>query len=109
MIPVVSPLQIRQECVVCVLAGMNYLRNLRTFGFKTFDSIIDESYDAEPNPDKRWSMAMQQCEWLCQQDPEVILEQVKTIVEHNKNLIFTHDWDNEVSRLLESELLPYVK
>ena len=92
-----------------VLAGMNYLRNLRTFGFKTFDSIIDESYDAEPDPKQRWTMAMQQCEWLCQQDPEVILEQVKPIVDHNKNLIFTHDWYGEVSRLLESELLPYVE
>ena len=91
------------------LAGQYYLKNLRTFGFKTFDSIIDESYDTEPNPEKRWSMAMQQCEWLCQQDPEVILEQVKPIVDHNKNLIFTHDWYNEVSRLLESELLPYVE
>ena len=90
------------------LAGQYYLKNLRTFGFKTFDSIIDESYDTEPNPEKRWSMAMQQCEWLCQQDPEVILEQVKPIVDHNKNLIFTHDWYDEVSRLLESELLPYV-
>ena len=90
------------------LAGQYYLKNLRSFGFKTFDSIIDESYDTEPNPEKRWSMAMQQCEWLCQQDPEVILEQVKPIVDHNKNLIFTHDWYDEVSRLLESELLPYV-
>jgi len=91
------------------LAGQHYLKNLRTFGFKTFDSIIDESYDAEPDPKQRWTMAMQQCEWLCQQDPEVILEQVKPIVEHNKNLIFTHDWYGEVSRLLESELLPYVE
>jgi len=92
-----------------VIAGQHYLRNLRSLGFKTFDSIVDESYDAEPDPKQRWTMAMQQCEWLCQQDPKVILEQVKPIVEHNKNLIFTHDWYGEVSRLLESELLPYVK
>jgi len=90
------------------LAGKDYLKNLRSFGFKTFDGIVDESYDTEPNPKQRWTMAMQQCEWLCQQDPEVILEQVKPIVDHNKNLIFTHDWYDEVSRLLESELLPYV-
>ena len=92
-----------------VIAGQHYLRNLRSLGFKTFDSIIDESYDAEPDPKQRWSMAMQQCEWLCQQDPALILEQVKPIVDHNKQLIFTHDWYNEVSSLLESEILPYVE
>ena len=92
-----------------VLAGQYYLRNLRSFGFKTFNSIIDESYDAEPDPKQRWSMAMQQCEWLCQQDPALVLEQVKPIVDHNKQLIFTHDWYNEVSSLLESEILPYVE
>jgi hypothetical protein len=91
------------------IAGQYYLRNLRSFGFKTFDSIIDESYDAEPDPIKRWSMAMQQCEWLCQQDPEVVLEQVQPIVDHNKQRIFGHDWYKEFSSLFETEIIQYLK
>jgi hypothetical protein len=33
-------------------------------GFKTFDGIIDESYDLEPNTIKRFEMAFEQMEWL---------------------------------------------
>ena len=91
------------------IAGQYYLRNLRSFGFKTFDSIIDESYDAEPDPKQRWSMAMQQCEWLCQQNPKVVLEQVQPIVDHNKQLIFSHDWYKEFSSLFETEILKYIE
>lgn len=91
------------------IAGQYYLRNLRSFGFKTFDSIIDESYDAEPDPKQRWTMAMQQCEWLCQQDPALILEQVESIIDHNKQLIFGHNWYKEFSSLFETEIIRYLK
>jgi len=92
-----------------VIAGQYYLRNLRSFGFKTFDGVIDESYDTEPDPKQRWAMAMQQCEWLCQQNPTLILKQVESIVDHNKQLIFGHNWYKEFSSLFETEILKYIK
>jgi len=100
---VVKPLMAGRLFVA--IAGQHYLKNLHSFGFKTFDSIIDESYDAEPDPKQRWSMAMQQCEWLCQQDPALILEQVKPIADHNKKLIFRHNWYGSFRTNFEREIL----
>jgi len=75
-----------------VIAGQNYLRNLRSMGFKTFDGIIDETYDAVEDSDLRWQMAMEQVRWLCGQDQKTILETCKPIVEHNCNHMLSTDW-----------------
>lgn len=75
-----------------VIAGQNYLRNLRSMGFKTFDGIIDETYDTIENSDTRWQMAMEQVKWLCSQNQRSILEACKPIVEHNYNHMLTVDW-----------------
>lgn len=74
------------------IAGKNYLRNLRAMGFKTFDGIIDEAYDAVEDSDLRWQMAMEQVRWLCGQDQKTILEACKPIVEHNCNHMLSTDW-----------------
>ena len=74
------------------IAGKNYLRNLRAMGFKTFDGIIDEAYDAVEDSDLRWQMAMEQVRWLCGQDQKTILDACKPIVEHNCNHMLSTDW-----------------
>jgi hypothetical protein len=42
-----------------VIANHGYLRDLRLAGFKTFDSIIDESYDLIEDPLTRIQTAVQ--------------------------------------------------
>jgi hypothetical protein len=66
-----------------VISGQHYLRNLRQLGFKTFDGIIDESYDSIQDSTTRWTKAIEQTEWLCQQPQEKILSQIAPIVIHN--------------------------
>jgi predicted CopG family antitoxin len=67
------------------VGAYNTLKKMQEFGFKTFSDVIDESYDDEPDYKKRWSMAMQQVKYLSTQDPYMITEKIKSIVEHNKN------------------------
>jgi hypothetical protein len=86
-----------------MIAGQYYLRNLRKIGFQTFDSVIDESYDQEPDPETRWRMAMEQCDWLCKQDQDVILRKIMPTVLHNFNLLAGLDTsvlDNQVQLFL---------
>ena len=71
-----------------MIAGQHYLRNLKKIGFRTFDHVIDESYDLEPDPETRWQMALEQCEWLCKQDQRVIINKIKPTVLHNFNMLF---------------------
>lgn len=88
-----------------MFAGAYYLRNLRELGFKTFDGIIDESYDLEEDHDTRYKMAFDQVLYLCQQDQQTVLDAVKPIVEHNYNLFHSHDWLRDYQQSLQDSLL----
>jgi hypothetical protein len=74
------------------LSGQGALKNLHQLGFKTFDGIIDESYDKESNFELRCSLAMDQVKFLEQQPQTEILEKVKPIAEHNRNLMLSTPW-----------------
>jgi hypothetical protein len=62
------------------------MRNI--LGFKTFNSIIDESYDKEENKVTRFGMAFEQMEWLARQDYHSIVEKTKDIVDYNYERLF---------------------
>jgi hypothetical protein len=85
-----------------MIAGQGYLRTLQNMGFKTFNGIIDESYDTIENNQERWQAACEQIKFLCNQDQAEILEKVKPIVEHNFNVMMSHNWYNEFNQDLES-------
>lgn len=87
-----------------VISGQYYLKYLRSLGFKTFDGIIDESYDKEPDNQKRWTMAMQQVALLCQQDQTKILKSIVPIVLHNRDLV-TRLPTNQLHTAVETVLL----
>jgi hypothetical protein len=70
-----------------VISGQYYLRNLRNLGFRTFDGIIDESYDNEPDNYVRWTQAIKQAQWLCQQPQQEILSQIAPVVLHNYRVL----------------------
>jgi hypothetical protein len=65
------------------VGSAGFLRNLHTFGFKTFNSIIDESYDLIENNKDRWNRAFDQIESLAQLDPSEVLEKTADIRLHN--------------------------
>jgi len=74
-------------------SGYKFLHNLRKLGFKTFDGIIDESYDSIWNGTDRYTAAFEQVKKLCAVPQQEILEIVKPILEHNHTLIMTTDWN----------------
>jgi hypothetical protein len=50
------------------LGNPGSLAQLRSFGFQTFGSVIDESYDDEPIPRRRFDRAYAQVRRLCSLD-----------------------------------------
>jgi hypothetical protein len=72
--------------------GYKFLQNLRTLGFRTFDGIIDESYDLIRNDLERYTAAFEQVKWLCSQPQDKILALIRPIVDHNHDLIMNTDW-----------------
>lgn len=64
-----------------------FLKNLRALGFKTFDLLIDESYDEVADTKTRFDMAWQQIKYLNDSDHQKNYEKVKDIIEYNRSLI----------------------
>lgn len=64
------------------------LKAIRGIGFKTFGPWIDESYDNEPDDEKRWTQAFEQVVKLINHpSPQEIYSQANLILEHNHQLI----------------------
>jgi hypothetical protein len=93
---VVKPM-VARRAFIC-FSGQHYLRNLKSLGFKTFDNVIDESYDTIADTHQRFSMAWQQVEYLCRQDPKNIIPQIQTTLEHNYQHFLATDWHSEIKK-----------
>lgn len=74
-----------------VYATQDYLKNLRSLGFKTFSDFWDESYDSEPDPWKRAWMINNIMHDIrhsyAQSQLELMLLQMAEITDHNHNLM----------------------
>lgn len=73
-------------------SGYKFLHNLKTLGFRTFDCVIDESYDNEIDDHKRYSMAFDQVKKLCSMPQQQVYERIQDVVEHNHQLLMTRNW-----------------
>jgi len=67
-----------------VIGGQNYLQGLRELGFKTFDGVIDESYDSIENDQLRWKAAIDEAMKLAQRPQDEIFKKCSTIFAHNQ-------------------------
>lgn len=64
--------------------GGKLLKYLQSFGFKTFHGpYIDESYDNEPDDQKRYAMVWEQINQLAQHDPHQVYEYYQPVLDHN--------------------------
>ena len=86
-----------------MFAGRGYLGRLKQLGFRTFGSIIDESYDDEIDDLVRWQQAWNQIKWLSEQPQELILEQIRPTVEHNFEIMMTTNWYAQFNQQLEQD------
>lgn len=73
-----------------MFAPMHTLKFLQELGFKTFDSVIDESYDNCDNTVERFRLAFDQVERLASMDPYTVMEATESIREHNYQHLYTY-------------------
>lgn len=78
-----KPIMIGHPFIVASNAG--FYRDLHNEGFKTFGSLIDESFDNEPNGQKRLEKIARVVEDLCAQDLDSFIDSCKDICVHNQN------------------------
>jgi hypothetical protein len=100
---IVKPILARRLFIV--FSGKHYLKNLRNLGFKTFDGIIDESYDDVEDDRQRYNSALAQIQYLINQPQEEILTKIKHITEHNKQVMLTTNWLGDYLKEFQEFLL----
>jgi hypothetical protein len=69
--------------VFVLFAPCQFLKTLRTFGFQTFGSVIDEDYDEELCDIIRYQKAWAQVLSLTQQDSMQVYKKLQPILQHN--------------------------
>ena len=80
----------------CLYAGKPFilmgthgqLDHLKMMGFRTFDPWIDESYNLEPNTDRRFDMIQQEMKRLASLPSDKlqeVLQQINLVADYNKN------------------------
>lgn len=70
-----------------MLSGKHTLKHLRDIGFKTFDPVIDESYDDIADEYERISAAFDSFKKLCTQDPVDVYSKLHSVLEHNRKIM----------------------
>lgn len=80
------------------------LAYLKSYGFKTFDRWIDESYDSEPDPVKRIDMVVAQLKKLCSLSMDELRsmhKEMKEILDYN----FNHFYGGDFKSIIVDELV----
>lgn len=91
------------EQIFVVHSKPNYLQTLRDMGFKTFNTLFDESYDQESDSDKRVDAIIKLCKFLKEQNPNELYRESLLIREHNSKTFFNGSLvRNEVNKTLLS-------
>jgi len=86
-----------------ILSGQGTLKYLRSYGFKTFDPFINESYDLVTDPNERMLMVLTEMDRinnLPQSEQERIWKACAVIARHNKELFFSDRFFNTVKHEL---------
>jgi hypothetical protein len=90
-----------------LLAAPGNLAYLKNYGFKTFDSVIDESYDTIQDNDLRVEAVVKQLHWYCNLTPGEktdIIQRLEPIIQHN----FDHFY-GEFRHIITQELITNTK
>jgi hypothetical protein len=92
-----------QRIFIC-FALPNHLKCLRDLGFKTFDGIIDESYDSENDHNKRFEMITNLIKWLLTQDPIKLYKEAEPILMHNFKTFLELDTTDHLKKFVFSHI-----
>ena len=90
-----------------LLAAPGNLAYLKSYGFKTFDSVIDETYDTIQDNDRRTEAVVEQLHWYCNLTPGEktdVIKQLEPIIDYN-----FHHFYGEFRHIIARELLDNTK
>jgi hypothetical protein len=100
-----KPIVMKQPFMLVAAPGN--LAYLKSYGFKTFEGIIDESYDLIQDNDQRIEAVVDQLAWYCSlstEEKQQVIEAIAPIVEYN-----FHHFYGKFKHIITRELLDNCK
>jgi hypothetical protein len=73
------------------VANRGFLRDIRALGFRTFDNLIDETFDLIDDNDQRLRRVAEIVEHLCQQDLVSFLDAAQETCKYNQQHLIEHN------------------
>ena len=80
-----------------IFGACRQLEAFKSLGFKTFDGVVDESYDIIEDKVTRWNKALDSMLSLTEKDPIEVYESLKSSLEHNKKHFEDSEWNRCLS------------
>jgi hypothetical protein len=90
-----------------LVATAHSLQYLRDYGFKTFNGLIDESYDLIQDPLERLTAVIAELKRIAAipaDKKQQLWRELHAIANYNKNLFFSREWDYKITDELNSNL-----
>lgn len=75
-----------------IFGACGQLKAFRSLGFKTFESVIDESYDTIEDKHERWHKALDSMLQLTKMNHIKVYNELAQVLMHNKNHFENSDW-----------------
>ena len=75
-----------------ILGARHQLQAFRSLGFKTFASVIDESYDDIEDCYERFDAILNSMEKLTKENPIEVYRKLNPVLEHNKKHFLENNW-----------------
>jgi hypothetical protein len=88
-------------------ATQGSLEYLRSYGFQTFDTVWDESYDQITNPEERLIAVVDLMQQIAKWDPETKVDkmaQARSIADYNRRWFFSKDFFDLIITELKTNL-----
>jgi ABC-type transporter MlaC component len=89
------------------MATAGSLQYLRDYGFKTFDGLIDETYDTIADPAERLQAVVNEMSRIAELDQTrklMLWDQLYKIAEFNQQLFFSKHWQQSICEEFTSNL-----
>lgn len=102
---ILRPIAMGHPFLLCATAGS--LQYLRDYGFKTFDSVINEDYDLISNPMDRLSAVIKTMKTIANwtvSEKQQKFSQMQKIAEFNKNYFFSNNFRGMIISELTTNL-----
>ena len=84
-----------------LMATHGSLQYLKDYGFRTFDGIINETYDTITDPRKRLDAVIQEMlriSLMNRSEKYILYKQLYEIAKFNQRLFFSKDWQQSISQ-----------